>query len=489
MDRRSFLKTLGAGTAALAFPSCVTPSGKSRRGRPNIVFILVDDLGWRDLACTGSTFYETPNIDRLAREGMRFTTAYASCPVCSPTRASLMTGKYPPRVNITDWIPGNRPKNRKLLGPPIADHLALKEVTIAEALGEAGYVTFFAGKWHLGGKGYYPEDQGFDTNIGGCEWGSPHGGYYSPYKNPHMKDGPKGEYLTDRLTRECLKFLDRVGGKRPFFLDLSFYAVHTPIQGCRRYVSHFRKKAAALPPLKGPAQIPEHQGHTKVRQDNPRYASMIRAVDEGVGRILDKLKELGLEKDTVVIFTSDNGGLSTLWRRGFPTSNLPLRAGKGWAYEGGIRVPLIIKAPGVTRPGTTSPVPVISMDLYPTILRLAGLPLRPGQHKDGLDLTPVLKGAKSLPRKALFWHYPHYHGSSWTPGAAIRAGRWKYIEFYDWGTRELYDLEKDQGERHNLAGEYPEKMRELRAMLHAWQKEVGAEMPRPNPNYKPRKGR
>ena len=302
-----------------------------------------------------------------------------------------------------------------------------------------------------------------------------------------MKDGPKGEYLTDRLTRESLKFLDTVGD-RPFFLDLSFYAVHAPIQGCKRFVPHFKKKAGALPPLEGSAQIPEHEGHTKVRQDNPKYASMIKAVDEGVGKILARLKKLGLEENTVVIFTSDNGGLSTLRRRGYPTSNLPLRAGKGWAYEGGIRIPLIIKAPGVTRPGTLSKEPVISMDLYPTILSLLGLPLRPGQHKDGLDLAPILAGRKkTLERKALFWHYPHYHGSTWTPGAAVRAGRWKYIEFYDWGTRELYDLETDEGERHDLSSKYPAKAKELQALLHAWQKSVGARMPRPNPDYRPRR--
>ncbi len=479
-SRRHFLKWLGFGAAAAMLPGFVR--GGPRK-RPNFVFFLVDDLGWKDLGCYGSTFYDTPNIDRLAASGMRFTDAYAACPVCSPTRASIMTGKYPARLGITDWIPGQRPKNRKLLAPPIHNQLALGEVTIAEALKEAGYRTFFAGKWHLGGEGFFPEQQGFDINKGGHHRGSPPGGYYSPYKNPKLKDGPAGEYLTDRLTDESIRFL-QARGKEPFLLYLSFYTVHTPIQACKRHLETFKKKAEALPPLKGPDQIKERDGWTKLRQDNPAYASMVHAMDENVGRVLDKLDQLGLTETTVVVFMSDNGGLSTLRRRGYPTSNLPLRAGKGWCYEGGIREPMIIRAPGVTRPGGVCGVPVTSTDFYPTMLELAGLAARPKQHVDGLSLVPLLAGGKTLPRDAIYWHYPHYHGSTWTPGAAVRAGDWKLIEFYDEGTVELYNLSKDIGERRDLARKMPEKKNELLTLLHTWQKRVGAKMPRPNPDYK-----
>jgi len=478
--RRDFLRWLGAGAAAAILP------GRARGAppkRPNFVFFLVDDLGWKDLGCYGSTFYDTPNLDRLAASGMRFTDAYAACPVCSPTRASIMTGKYPARLGITDWIPGRRPRNRKLLGPPIPNQLALEEVTIAEALKEAGYRTFFAGKWHLGGQGFFPEQQGFDINKGGHHRGSPPGGYYSPYKNPKLEDGPAGEYLTDRLAAESCRFL-QAHAKEPFLLYLSFYTVHTPIQACKRHLERYKKKADALPPLNGPAQIKERNGWTKVRQDLPDYASMVHAMDENVGRVLGVIDRLGLADDTVVVFMSDNGGLSTLAKRGFPTSNLPLRAGKGWCYEGGIREPMIIRAPGVTRPGSTCGVPVTSTDFYPTMLELAGLPPRPDQHVDGLSLVPLLKGSKTLPREAIYWHYPHYHGSTWAPGAAVRAGDWKLIEFYDEGTVELYNLATDIGERRNLAKQMPRKRDELLGLLHAWQKRVGAKMPRPNPGYK-----
>ncbi|HUU91294.1 MAG TPA: sulfatase-like hydrolase/transferase, partial [Phycisphaerae bacterium] len=441
--RRDFLKWLGFGAAAAVLPGALRAAP---RRKPNFVFFLVDDLGWRDLGCYGSTFHDTPNLDRLAASGMRFTDAYAACPVCSPTRASIMTGKFPARLGITDWIPGQRPKNRKLLAPPIHNQLALEEVTIAEVLKEAGYRTFFAGKWHLGGQGFFPEQQGFDINKGGHHAGSPPGGYYTPYKNPKLEDGPAGEYLTDRLAAESVRFL-QTHGKEPFLLYLSFYTVHTPIQACKRHVEAYQKKADALPPLKGPEQTRERNGWTKMRQDNPAYASMVRAMDENVGRVLAAIDRLGLAEETVVIFMSDNGGLSTLGRRGYPTSNLPLRAGKGWCYEGGIREPMIIRAPGVTRPGSTCSVPVTSTDFYPTMLELAGLPPRPEQHVDGLSLAPLLAGGKTLPRDAIFWHYPHYHGSTWAPGAAVRAGDWKLVEFYEEETAELYNLAGDIGER------------------------------------------
>ncbi len=488
--RRDFLKAAATTTAAMALPPVLRAAFQAAAsrpaaplGRPNFVFILVDDLGWTDVKCYGSTFYDTPNIDRLAAQSVRFTSAYAACPVCSPTRASIMTGKHPARLKITDWIPGQRPGNRRLLGPPIRNELPLEEVTVAEAFKAAGYKTFFAGKWHLGGEGYYPERQGFDINIGGYERGYPRGGYYVPYKNPKLPDGPEGEYLTDRLTSESLRFLESAAGD-PFLLYLSFYTVHAPIQPCKRFVETYREKKKALPQLGGPVELHERQAWTRRRQSNPAYASMVRALDENVGRLLDKLDALGLAENTVVIFMSDNGGLSTLAWHGAPTANVPLRAGKGWCYEGGIRVPLLIRAPGVSRPGVCD-VPVTSTDFYPTMLQLAGLPLRPAQHRDGVSLVPLLRGERKIVHDALYWHYPHYHGSGWTPGAAIRAGDFKLIEFYEEHAVELYNLRDDLGERHDLAGRLPQKARELRDKLHAWQRDIGARMPRPNPNFLP----
>jgi arylsulfatase A-like enzyme len=481
ISRRGFLRRcgwIGAGTL-LASARVLAECGVRK---PNIVFILVDDLGWADLGCYGSAFYRTPCIDALAASGMRFTDAYTSCPVCSPTRASIMTGQYPARLGITDWIPGEDPQNRPLLGPSDRHRLPLEEFTIAEALRHVGYRTFYAGKWHLGGEKFLPEDQGFGTNLGGCEAGSPPAGYYSPYKNPKLPDGPPGEYLTDRLTDEAIRFIHG-NPDGPFFLFLAHYAVHTPIQACRRHVDHFRKTAASLPPMESEPHVPEHAGWTKRRQDDPEYASMIRSVDENVGRLLETIDALKLRDETVVVFTSDNGGLSTHARRVAPTSNLPLRAGKGWCYEGGIRVPLIVRAPRLTRPGSTCAVPVTSTDFYPTVLELSGLSPMPFQHRDGISLVPLFRGRKSLSRKALYWHYPHYHGSAWTPGAAVRAGGWKLIEFYDPPKVELYHLKDDVGERRDLSRIRTGKTAELLELLHRWQTDVGAIMPRPNPEF------
>jgi arylsulfatase A-like enzyme len=473
MRRRHFLKSLGL--AALA-GSTVLKCSKNKR--PNFVFILVDDLGWADIECYGSTFYETPNLDKLAQSGMRFTDAYAACPVCSPTRAAILTGRHPVRLDITDWIPGHDPQNRKLLGPQDKHELPLEETTVAEVLQQNGYSTFFAGKWHLGSDGYFPEDQGFDINKGGHHKGSPPGGYYAPYKNPKLQDGPDGEYLTDRLTDESIHFL-KENRENPFLLYLSFYTVHTPIQACQKHIAYFEEKAAALMKNENPERA-EHDGFTKLLQDNAAYASMVFAMDENVGRLLMTLDDFGLAENTVVFFTSDNGGLSTLGRHWAPTSNEPLRAGKGWCYEGGIRVPLIIRAPGRTTPGTENSEPVTSMDYFPTMLDLANLPHMPNDHVDGKSLVPLFDGTTRLNRDALYWHYPHYHGSAWTPGAAIRARDWKLIEFYEYEKVELYDLKNDRAEQKNLADSMPEKRDDLLTMLHHWQKELGAKMPNPN---------
>ena len=452
--------------------------------KPNVVVILVDDLGWSDLACQGSKVYQTPNIDRMAESGMRFTDAYASCPVCSPTRASIMTGKYPARLNITDWIPGRDPKNCKLLGPKDLDALPLTETTIAESMKTNGYKTFFAGKWHLGGKGFLPDQQGFDINLGGYHMGSPQGGYYSPYRNPKLKDGPKGEYLTDRLTNESIEFM-RKNKANPFFLYLSFYTVHEPVRACKRYIQANQDRISAMK-FEGPVSKKEWKATTKLRQDSAEYASMVQVMDENVGRLLKEIEALKLKDKTIVIFTSDNGGLSTtMKRRRNPTSNMPLRAGKGWCYEGGIRVPLIVVAPGV-KSGTVCGVPVTSTDLFPTILDFAKLPAMPQQHMDGVSLMPVLAGKVELERDAIYWHFPHYHGTGMTPGAAVRAGKWKLIEYNDRDRVELYDLENDIGEQTDLSGKNPEETKRLLKMLHDWQKDVGAKMATPNPRWRGR---
>ena len=450
----------------------------------NFLFILVDDMGWADIGANGSKFHETPHIDRLAASGMRFTQGYAACPVCSPTRASIMTGRHPVRVDITDWIPGQgNHANNKLLHPQDRNNLALEEVTIAEQLKTHGYQTFFAGKWHLGSEGHWPEDQGFDINIGGHHRGSPPGGYYAPWTNPALKANKPGEYLTERLTEESIKFLEQRDAAKPFLLYLSYYNIHTPIQPYKKRIEHYNAKAEKMFKGETPTKS-EHEGLTRMRQDNAALASMVAAVDDSVGVLLGKLKELKLDQNTVVIFFSDNGGLSTRGGKRFgPGCNLPLRASKGWLYEGGVREPTIIRAPGVTQPGSVSHKPMVSMDFFPTMLDLAGLPTQPKLHADGQSLLSQLRGNDASSR-TLYWHYPHYHGSSWKPGASIRDGDWKLIEFYHHDKVELYNLANDIGEQKNLVTRQPKKTAELRAKLRFWQKTMKAKMPVPNPAYK-----
>lgn len=455
--------------------------------RTNFVFFLVDDLGWADVGCFGSTFHETPNIDQLAASGMKFTNGYAACPVCSPTRASIMTGRHPVRVDITDWIPGSatlRAYNPRFQHVNDRNELALAELTVAEALKKHNYQTFFAGKWHLGGEGFLPTDQGFDINMGGHHKGSPPGGYYSPFKNPWLKDRQNGEYLTERLTDESVSFLNNRDADRPFLLYLSYYNVHTPVQPYNKRIEHYLEKAQTEFGETVAEPIRERRGVSRARQDNPQFASMVHAVDDSVGTITETLDRLKLTDNTVVIFFSDNGGLCTLKRVG-STCNLPLRSGKGWLYEGGIREPMIIRAPGVTQPGTQCDTPVLSTDFFPTMLELAGLPTRPDRHVDGVSIVPLLKGESLHTERPLVWHYPHYHGSTWTPGAAIRDGDWKLIEFYEFGETELYNLKDDLSEQKDLSESHPDKVAELKQKLAAWQKQLGAKMPQPNPNYDP----
>ncbi|WP_372947634.1 sulfatase [Mariniphaga sp.] len=452
-----------------------------KKQKPNFVFILVDDLGWADVKCNyPESFYDTPNIDKLAEGGVRFTQAYSANPVCSPTRASIMTGKHPNRVNITDWIPGNDPKNRPLLGPQDGNELALVEITLAEKLKEAGYQTFFAGKWHLGDEGFFPEDQGFDINLGGHDKGSPPGGYYSPYNNPKLKDGPDGEYLTDRLTNESIRFLEK-NKENPFLLFLSFYTVHTPIQAANKHVEKYEMKREKLE-LDSIPHKKEGEGWTKLVQEDAAYASMVAAMDENVGRLLEALAKNGMDKNTWVIFTSDNGGLSTLTRKNAPTNNGPLRAGKGWCYEGGIRVPLIITGPGLNSPGRISEQPVVSMDFFTTLLSLAGI-----QHEknDGVNLLPILAEEKNISRNELFWHFPHYHGSGWKPGSAIRKGDWKLVIHYESNHIELFNLAEDPGETKDISGNFPEKLIELKILLEEKLAESGSHYPISNPGFEP----
>lgn len=484
-SRRDFLKRAALAGVAVALPAAT----RAQSRKPNVLFILADDLGWKDLGCYDSSFYDTPNLDRLAATGMRFTNAYAACPVCSPTRASIMSGKYPARTATTDWFGAPQPDTahthrgtrfKPLLPARYTPQLPLEEVTLAEAMKEGGYRTFFAGKWHLGDEGFFPEDQGFDVNKGGHHRGSPPGGYFAPYNNPKLESGPDGEHLPDRLAEETNAFIDAHKDK-PFLAYLSFYSVHTPLQSRNDLKAKYEARKAKLGDV-GPIWGEEPPRKVRLVQEHAVYAGMVEAMDAAVGKVLDHLESEGLADDTIIFFMSDNGGLST--SEGHPTSNLPLRAGKGWLYEGGVREPMMIRAPGVTEPGSVCDVPVTSTDFYPTILELAGLPLRPEQHVDGISLAPVLKGGDKLERDAIYWHYPHYGNQGGTPGAAIREGDWKLVEFFEDRPVELYNLADDVGEETNMAADKPEKVAYLRGKLDAWQKAVGARFPTPNPKAK-----
>lgn len=434
---------------------------------PNVVLMLVDDMGWTDLGCQGSKFYETPHIDRLAKDGMRFTEGYSACTVCSPTRAAVLTGKSPARLHITDWIAGHQRPHAHLLPPEWTKHLPLEEVTLAEHLKTVGYATASIGKWHLGGADYAPEKHGFDVNIGGYEAGSPPS-YFSPYKIPTLPDGPDGEFLTDRLTSEAVAFIKQ-NRERPFFVYLPHYAVHTPIMGKPEVVEKYRAKG------------PQGNHH------DPVYAALVESVDDSVGRLRATLQELGLTENTIFIFTSDNGGLSHLvgpqgWRRG-PTDNSPLRLGKGSPYEGGVRVPFIIAWPEVIEPGSLCDAPVISYDLAPTVLEAAGVKVGEEHVMDGESLLPVLAQKNILKRDSIFWHYPHYHPGSARPYSAIREGDWKLLFFHEDERLELYNLRRDPGEMDNVSEHEPDVAARLYTSLSDLLKKTGAQMPVPNEAY------
>lgn len=461
------------------------PAAAPRRpDKPNVLFILVDDYGIQDVGIEGSTFYETPHIDALARGGMRFTRGYAACQVCSPSRASILLGKYPARHGITDWIGAGvgegfaKQRHTKLLVPDYIRNLPAADTTLAEALKQAGYATFFAGKWHLGSKGSWPEDHGFDINRGGWDAGSPSGGYFSPWQNPNLPSGPPGESLTQRLASETMAFIEEHQDK-PFLAYLSFYAVHGPIQTTKPLWSKYRDKASKLPP---PAERFQIDRTLPVRQvqDNPIYAGLIENMDTAVGRVLKRLDELGLTDNTVICFTGDNGGVTS--GDSFSSSQLPYRGGKGRQWEGGLRVPFYIKAPGVTKPGSTCGTPVIHNDFYPTILQLAGLPLAPQQHLDGASLMPLLKGGELAPRP-LFWHYPHYGNQGGEPSSIIQKGDWKLIHYWEDNRHELYYLPDDIGEQRDLAQQEAARTAQLWVELQAWLKDTGAKIPQPYPEY------
>ena len=444
--------------------------------RPNVLFILVDDLGVMDVTPNNpESFYDTPELERLAASGMRFTNGYAACPVCSPTRASILTGKYPQRVGITDYISqngGNQPEKwrrpTRLLPASYTDRLAHEEVTLAEALKESGYATFFAGKWHLGPEGWWPEDQGFDENQGGITRGGPYGGkrYFSPYGNPRLEDGPEGEHLPARLARETADFIAE-NQEQPWLAYLSFYSVHTPLLAREDLIEKYRAKKEEL----GLAEVWGQEGKRAVRlvQEHAVYAGMVEAMDQAVGTVLDALDETGQAERTIVVFFSDNGGLST--SEGHPTSNLPFRAGKGWMYEGGIREPLLVRAPGLTAAGSVNETVVSSVDFFPTLLELCGV--EPSVEMDGKSFVAALAG-EEIERGPIYWHYPHYGNQGGLPSAAVRDGDWKLIRWFETGQEELFRLDLDPSEQYDLAARYPKELEQLSESLDGWLEEVGA---------------
>lgn len=453
MNRRDFLKAVGVGAASLGVNGCgtwATLTGPKIPEETNIVFVLIDDMGLMDLPCYGNKFHETPNIDRLAAQGMRFTDAYAACPVCSPTRASIMSGQYPARIGVTDFIPGHWRPYEDLTVPMNRLQMPLETVTIAEALKGQGYKTGYIGKWHLGNKGYLPEDQGFDWVASGV-------------RNQNDK-------LVSGFTEQAVKFITESKGER-FFLFLSHHTVHIPLEAPEELIRKYREKA------KPPTGV-----------NNPVYAAMVEHLDDSMGAIMGALDNLGLTDRTLVVFYSDNGGLYKPYG-GYKgdmepvSTNEPLRAEKGTLYEGGVREPLIVRWPGVVRPGSVCPEVVTSVDFYPTLLNVAGAVGDPGQALDGESILPLLTQTGKLGRDAIYWHYPHYHHSE--PAGAIREGRYKLLEFYEDGKLELYDLEKDIGEEHDLAAEMPKKAAQLAKKLTAWRESVGAKMPTPNPEHDP----
>lgn len=456
----------------ILFSSCNNQFKKEKEtvSKPNVVLFLVDDMGWTDAGVYGSDLYQTPNIDKMAAEGMLFTDGYAACTVCSPTRSSIMTGKYPANTNTTDWITGHNKPFAKMQIPEWNKKLDTEEYTLAEAFKEQGYRTIHIGKWHLGeDQKYWPENQGFDVNVGGHSGGSPKAnggnGYFSPYNNPRLKDGNDGEYLTERLSSEAVKFI-KENKDSTFFMNFWLYNVHTPLQAKQEKIKKYK------------GLVNDSMYHI-----NPIYSAMVEHMDDALGEVINALKENGLEDNTIVVFHSDNGGLKGNFENGRKkvTDNYPLRSGKGDMYEGGVRVPLIFKWPEKIKKGTINNTPAISPDLYPTLLALTGQELR--SKVDGIDLSPILLGEGIVERDAIYWHYPHYHLEGAKPYSAIRKGDWKLIQVFEHEDLELYNLKDDIGETNNLALTNKEKVIELMLDLNTWRTKVGAQFPVVNLNY------
>ncbi|MCU0341736.1 MAG: sulfatase [Spirosomaceae bacterium] len=427
---------------------------------PNVVLFFIDDMGAVDLGCYGNVFNQTPNIDKLAKRGVKFTNAYSACTVCSPSRAALMTGKYPAQLHLTDWIAGHVKKNPKLNIPDWRMYLPQEEKTIAEHLHEKGYSTWHVGKWHLGeGDTYLPTNQGFDLNIGGSNWGQPKGSYFSPFKMPHLQDDDsKGYYLTDRLTDEAVKLIENQDTHKPFFLNFWHYGVHTPLQARADKIEKYKQLLKEKDP-----------------QKNPVYAAMIESVDESVARVMATLEKKNMLENTLVVFAADNGTLMTT------ATSHPFRKGKGWSYEGGTRTPLLVYWKGHFENGLEVHSPAITMDISATILKAVGLAIPKTLH--GNDLNAIVS-KKKMEERPLFWHYPHYHEGN-NPYGAVRKGDWKLIEFYESGALELYNLKNDIGETQNLASTEPAKTKELANLLNNWRTKMKAQMPTPNPDFKP----
>ncbi len=454
--------------------------------KPNVIFILADDLGYYDLSCNGSKYYETPNIDRIANEGMVFTNGYANCQVCSPSRASIMSGKFPARHGITDYIGAvsgitwrDVGRFNRLIPADYIHRLPSEYIVLPEAMKESGYKTFFAGKWHLGDEGSWPTDHGFDINIGGWDSGSPIGGYFSPWENPMLENKKDGEDLSLRLADETIDFI-KANKDTTFFAFLSFYAVHSPIETTKEKWQKYRDKAEE----QGIAESAFKMGKflpIRQTQDNPIYGGLVETMDDAVGRVLETLDQLDLAKNTIIIFTSDNGGVAS--GDAFSTSNLPLKGGKGHAYEGGIREPYFIKVPGAKNAGQQNNTPVTGADFYPTILELVGGKSYPFEHQDGLSLVPLLKG-KTIEERPLIWHYPHYGNQGGEPTSIIREGDWKLIHFYEDDREELYNLANDPSESQNLAPQYPDLTGEMNIRLFQYLVQVGALLPSRDRTYK-----
>jgi arylsulfatase A len=528
---------LSLNAQMLTNSASVHSAGRAEAKKYNVIFFLADDLGWSDLGYEGSSFYNTPHIDNFAKQGVRFSQAYAACHVCSPTRASILTGQYPARLGLTDWLPGRKDFSfQKLKNVPSEQHLPYGAKTLPQVLKDNGYSTAIFGKWHLGEDSASTKRQGFDLHIPEWNKGWPNGTYFSPFDMKGLEGGQNGEYLTDRLTTEAMNWVEK-NKDHPFFLYLAQFAVHDPIQGRGDLVVKYEKKKNTLAkgnftpfilegnpddtdPLsrqslttdlkdsafQGIRVFPNRTVKIKQRQDNPQFAAMVESLDENFGKVIDKLKQLGLADNTIVIFFSDNGGMSAAnfgnparkiapcdQDKAFSTSNLPLRGGKGWLYEGGVREPLVIYWPGQGLKAVQTDVPVTSTDFYSTILDMVGLDSKPRGNDgiDGVSIVPILKGdqqgTEKLKEKPLFWHFPHYsnHGAQ-SPGGAVRFGDYKLIEYYENGTVQLFNIKADSGEQHDLSKSEPAKVKELQTMLHNWRKEVNAKMPVANPKYNPK---